>query len=57
MSAEQVVAEWRSADFGLERRRIVIGMAIETLEARPRGKGIRNFDGDRDLVVQFYDES
>jgi len=56
MSAEQIVTEWRSADFGLERQRIVIGMAVETLEARPRGKGVRNFDGDRDLIVQFYDE-
>jgi hypothetical protein len=56
MSAEQVVTEWRSADFGLEKQRTVIGMAIEILEARPRGKGVRGFDGDRDLIVQFYDE-
>ena len=56
MGAEQVVAQWRSADFGLERQRAVIGMAIETLEARPKGKGVRGFDGDRDLIVRFYDE-
>jgi site-specific DNA recombinase len=56
MEAEQVVTEWRSADFGLARQRAVIGMAIETLEAKPRGKGVRGFDGDRDLIVRFYDE-
>lgn len=53
MSAERVIAEWRSEAFGLERRRIVIDMATSTLEARPRGKGIRGFDGDRDLIVVF----
>lgn len=56
MTPERVAAEWSSPDFGLEKRRIVIDMAVETLEARSRGKGVRGFDGDRDLIVQFYDE-
>ena len=55
MTPERVVAEWASDDFGLEKRRIVIEMAVEILEAKPRGKGARGFDGDRDLVVRFYD--
>jgi site-specific DNA recombinase len=54
MDAGQVVAAWRSPDFGLARRRIVIGMAMDVLEAKPRGKGVRGFDGDRDLIVKFY---
>ena len=31
-------------------------MAAKVLEAKPRGKGIRNFDGDRDIVIEFFGE-
>jgi DNA invertase Pin-like site-specific DNA recombinase len=56
MDPDRIVKEWDSKGFGLEKQRIVIEMAAKVLEAKPRGKGIRNFDGDRDIVIEFFGE-